>query len=280
MRTRQAESGFLRHLRPFRDPGALRRRTPFRINQHQVGWVLPALAAALAGFPQIRAKPYAVTLTAPEALQPIAHVLAERGFHRWRGEVFDVRADPDGPVLGVLDRGALPSFGVRAIGVHVNGLVRRREGTWLWVARRSSDRLLDPGKLDHIVAGGVPAGLTPWQTLLKEAAEEAAIPADLAGQARLEGQIAYAMDRPEGLRRDLLFNYDLDLPESFEPRPVDGEVDGFELWPLRRVLEAVRDTDQFKFNVNLVLVDLFLRCGLIEDDLAARLRAGLEVGEG
>jgi hypothetical protein len=124
------------------------------------------------------------------------------------------------------------------------------------------------------VAGGVPAGLTPWQTLLKEAAEEAAIPAKLAGQARLAGHIACAMDRPEGLRRDLLFNYDLDLPESFEPRPMDGEVDGFELWPLRRALEAVRDTDQFKFNVNLVLIDLFLHRGLIEAGLARRLRAG------
>ena len=32
---------------------------------------------------------------------------------------------------------------------------------------------------------------------------------------------------------------------------------------MARVFEAVRDTDQFKFNVNLVLIDLFLRLGLI-----------------
>jgi 8-oxo-dGTP pyrophosphatase MutT (NUDIX family) len=277
MRTRQAESGFLRHLGACRD--SRRQRTAFRINLHQVGWVVPELAAALAGFPQIRAEPNLVTLIAPEALQPIAHALAGLGFHRWRGEAFDVRAEPDGPVLAELDRGALPSFGVRAIGVHVNGLVRRRDGIWLWVARRSPHKQLDPGKLDHIVAGGVPAGLTPWQTLLKEAAEEAAIPADLARQARLAGQIAYAMERPEGLRRDLLFNYDLELPENFQPQPMDGEVDGFELWPLPRALEAVRETDQFKFNVNLVLIDLFLRQDLIEDDLAHRLRAALDSGE-
>jgi hypothetical protein len=59
------------------------------------------------------------------------------------------------------------------------------------------------------------------------------------------------------------------LPDDFAPRPVDGEVAGFELWPIRRVFETVRDTDQFKFNVNLVLIHLFLRRGLIEDAVLA-----------
>ena len=54
----------------------------------------------------------------------------------------------------------------------------------------------------------------------------------------------------------------------------------FELWPARRVLEAVRDSDEFKFNVNLVLIDLFLREGLIDpaSDEGRRLRAGLDAG--
>ena len=67
------------------------------------------------------------------------------------------------------------------------------------------------------------------------------------------------MERPEGLRRDLLHCYDLVLPEDFVPHPQDGEVSGFELWPIEQVLERVRDTEEFKFNVNLVLIDLFLR---------------------
>jgi thiamine pyrophosphokinase len=71
------------------------------------------------------------------------------------------------------------------------------------------------------------------------------------------------MERAEGLRRDRLHCYDLMLPESFEPHPVDGEVAGFELWPIQRVFDAVRDTDEFKFNVNLVLIDLFERFGYL-----------------
>jgi 8-oxo-dGTP pyrophosphatase MutT (NUDIX family) len=174
-----------------------------------------------------------------------------------------VRAQPDGPALAQIDRGAVPSFGVQAVGVHVNGLVHRAGGLHLWVARRAMDKLLDPGKLDHIVAGGVSAGFGPVETLVKEAGEEAGIPPDLASAAVKTGEIVYAMDRKEGLRRDLVHCYDLVLPESFVPVATDGEVEAFELWPIARVVETVRTTDDFKFNVNLVLIDLFLRLGLI-----------------
>ena len=197
------------------------------------------------------------------ALPAVARRLSDAGCYRWRREAFDVRAEPDGPVLAQLDRGALPSFGVMAVGVHVNGLVRRADGLHVWIARRAANKLLDPSKLDHIVAGGVSAGFTPAETLVKEAAEEAAIPASLAREAVPVATIAYAMERPEGLRRDLLHCYDLDLPEDFSPRAADGEVEAFELWPIARVMQTVRDTDDVKFNVNLVLIDLFRRQGLI-----------------
>ena len=49
----------------------------------------------------------------------------------------------------------------------------------------------------------------------------------------------------------------------FRPRAADGEVEAFELWPIARVMQTVRDTDEFKFNVNLVLIDLFHRLGLL-----------------
>jgi 8-oxo-dGTP pyrophosphatase MutT (NUDIX family) len=257
------EPGFLRHVRNCNNvelPGA---RLPFRIRKAQVGWVKPDLAMKLGAFPEINAGPDGVTLADATVLPAIARQLADAGCYRWRREEFDIRAEPEGPVLARLDRGALPSFGVMAEGVHVNGLVRRPDGLHVWVARRAANKLLDPSKLDHIVAGGVPAGLTPAETLVKEADEEAAIPDSLARQAVPVATVTYAMERPEGLRRDLLHCYDLDLPEEFRPRPADGEVEAFELWPIERVVQTVRDTDAFKFNVNLVLIDLFQRQGLI-----------------
>jgi thiamine pyrophosphokinase len=86
------------------------------------------------------------------------------------------------------------------------------------------------------------------------------------------------MERPEGLRRDRLYCYDLELPEDFVPRAADGEVEFFELWPVVRAVDAVRETDEFKFNVNLVMIDLFLREGLIGGAAAGVLRAALDDG--
>ena len=240
-------------------------RSPFRVDGQQVGWIRPDAAAALDGGISVPAG----------TLQDVARRLAEAGFGRTRHEAFDVRADPDGPVLGVVDRGALPVLGIQAAGVHLNGLVQRADGPWLWVARRAADKLLDPGKLDHLVAGGVAAGATPWHTLIKEAHEEAGLTPALLESAVAVGTLSYAMDRAEGLRRDRLHLYDVLLPEAFVPEPRDGEVQSFELWPLPQVLDTVRRSDDFKFNVNLVLIDLLIRQGLIQGKEAQQLRHAL-----
>ena len=252
-------------------------RIPFLIGEASVGWVTVQFASVLAGMADVEWGNGRVALHNPVALPAIAQELSQRGLFRFRGEAFDVRAAPDGAVLTQIDRGAIPSFGIQAVGVHVNGLVRRADGLHLWVARRAKDKLLDPGKLDNVVAGGVPAGLGPFQTLIKEAGEEASIESEVASSAVCVGRISYEMERREGLRRDLLYCYDLTLPEQFTPVGADGEVEGFELWPIGDVVRTVRETDQFKFNVNLVLIDLFIRIGLIAEPEAGSLRAGLSV---
>ncbi len=264
--------GFLRHVRACQTADLPGDRVRFQIGDAAVGWVRPDIMDELAEFPTMRLSLDSVSLTDPAALPGMSRALSERGYFRWRNEEFDVRADPEGPSLARIDRGAIPSFGVMAAGVHVNGLVGSGPDMKVWVGKRAMDKLLDPGKLDHIVAGGVPAGLTPFETLIKEAAEEAAIPASLARDARLVGHVTYAMDRPEGLRRDWLSCYDLRLPADFVPAPSDGEVESFTLLPIARVAEIVRDTDEFKFNVNLVLIDLFIRMELIRGIEAERLR--------
>ena len=246
-------SGFMRHVRACNNAVLPGQRLRFHVDGEPVGWLLPD-AAAIVG-----------TDVASDRLAQAGRTLADSGLGRWRGEAFDVRAAPDGPVLGTVDRGVLPVLGIEAVGIHLDGMVERADGLHLWIGRRAMDKKLDPGKLDHIVAGGVPAGLGPAETLVKEAGEEAGLPPALAASAVHRGVIHYTMEREEGLRRDRLHCYDLILPDDFVPRPVDGEVAGFELWPIARVLETVRDTDEFKFNVNLVLIRLFLRLGLIQD---------------
>jgi thiamine pyrophosphokinase len=260
---------------------------PFRLDGQQVGWVGPDLAQALTFFPrEVHFDGTGISLAArlrtpaarSDALAGLLPRLAERGHLRIRGEPFDVRATPEGPVLATLDRGALPAFGVASQGVHLNGLVRRADGLHVWVGWRAKHKAVAPGQLDNLVAGGIPAGLTPVETLVKEAGEEASLPAALALAARPAGRIGYVMRTEEGLRRDLLHVFDLEMPEGVVPRPNDDEVERFELMPAAELLARMRDTDQVKFNVNLVLIDLFLREGLIDpgSDQGRWLRAGLD----
>ena len=248
-------------------------RLKFLIGPHHVGYVAPALAERLAALTPDVAVGETVVLA--ERAAPTLNELARATGSRFRNEDFAVRVAVGQPVLAVLDRGAVPDFGVIGVGVHVNGLVRRPDGWHLWVGKRATHKKLDPGKLDHLVAGGVPAGLTRRATLVKEAGEEASVPEALIGEAVEVGRFDYAMARPEGLRRDVIFAYDLMVPEDFVPRPNDDEVEHFELWPFARALQVASTSDDFKFNVNLVLTDLFIRHGLIAGEDAARLRAAL-----
>ncbi|MBB2157169.1 NUDIX hydrolase [Gluconacetobacter diazotrophicus] len=275
-------ASFFRHLESCNTARLPGDRTPFRFGSQKAdeapsGWIAPALVPELErlGLPR---RAGALVLDDPARLESLGEDLAASGLYRSHHELFDVAPTADGPAIARIDRGALPLFGLIAHGVHMNGLVRRADGLHLWTGRRAMDKRLDPGKLDHLVAGGIPAGHTPEQALHKEAAEEASIPPDLIARAVPTARIRYAMERPEGLRRDVLHCYDLDLPPDFTPAPADGEVEFFTLIPLREAYRIVRDSDEFKFNVNLVLIDLFLRHGMIDPDSVEgrRLRAGLD----
>lgn len=283
-------TGFARHIAACNNLASPAGLIPFRIGAEQVGWLSPELARWLAFRPRdFHFDGEGVSLAGRlrgaaargAALAEAAKGLEKAGYLRVRGEPFDVRATPEGPVLATLDRGAVPAFGVLAQGVHLNGLVRRPGGLHVWIGKRARDKAVAPGQWDNLVAGGTPAGLDAWETLVKEAAEEAGLPPELVAGARPTGRISYIMRQADGgLRRDILHVYDLELPEDFTPAPHDDEVEHFELWPIARVLEVVRDTDSVKFNVNLVLIDLLLREGLIDPASAEgrSLRNGLQAG--
>ncbi|QNT78854.1 NUDIX hydrolase [Entomobacter blattae] len=242
-------------------------RIPFFVSENTFpfGWVEPNLIDELKNY-GVRYYNNALYTdhTETEFLTGLGEFLAHRGQYKPHHELFDVYSDITLPPISTIDRGALPLLGIIGMGVHMNGLTRKQGKTYLWVAKRSADKRLDPSKLDHIVAGGIPAGLNAYFTLIKEADEEASIPPSIMQTATYARKISYTIDRPEGLRRDILFCYDLNLPEDFTPTPKDGEVESFSLIPLEEVAEIVCTTQRFKFNVNLVLIDLFIRHGLIE----------------
>lgn len=253
-----------------------RRYRPFRIGGVEVGLIGHDFARRLRDFPRVfTIEDSSVRLseglndfrTRTEAVAEVLEAMRARGeVPGWRDEPYPVSpAFALAPLL-TMERAAVPLFGVMGFGIHVNGIVGDGETLRLWIGRRSRTKPTGPGKLDQVVAGGQPAGVSLADNLVKECAEEAAIPADLARRAVPVGAISYCTERPEGLRRDVLFNYDLALPEDFTPRNTDGEVESFHCRPISQVIDVVRDTDDFKFNCALVVIDFLLRRGLIPPD--------------
>ncbi|GBF91814.1 nudix hydrolase chloroplastic-like [Raphidocelis subcapitata] len=163
----------------------------------------------------------------------------------------------------------------------VAGFVEAPDGTKrLWVARRSRTKQTWPGKLDHIVAGGQPYGISCRDNVIKECGEEASVPPELAAQAVAAGFISYVSLLPEGLKPDVLYCYDLRLPEDFVPQPQDGEVEEFVLWDLERVAHVIAHTDDYKPNCGVVVMDFLVRHGYITPDMPGytRLVAGMREG--
>jgi 8-oxo-dGTP pyrophosphatase MutT (NUDIX family) len=248
------------------------RAVPLFAGGDRIGRVRRDNAALLARFTRVFAvEGDAVQLLArgdagavSEAVGQAVEALVEEGrIPKWRNETFDVAPRWGAAPIFRLDRGAVPFFGTRAYGVHLNGYVGRGAGLRLWIGRRAPDKQVDPDKLDNLVAGGIGSGYGVEETLVKEAAEEAAIAPALVAQATPVGALSYRMETPLGIRDDVLFAYDLELPEGFVPKNRDGELVEFALLPIEEVLERIRTTRDFKFNVNLIILDFALRHGVL-----------------
>lgn len=249
---------------------------PFHVGPDRVGWVRHELAERLPRFDDVfTVEPDRVSLRAnlntfdarSEAMaRVLGELVADGTVSQLRGEDYPVLTSWGQPPLLKMDRAAVAHFGVRSYGLHINGFVRRSDGIHLWVGKRATDRKIAPGKLDNLVAGGQPIGLTLDENLVKEAHEEAGLSAEAARRAVPVGVVSYLMEHPAGLKPDTLFIYDLEVAEDFMPRNTDGEVEHFMLWPLDEVAQRVRETDDFKFNVNLVIVDFLIRHGYLKPD--------------
>ena len=202
-----------------------------------------------------------------EAMAGAVARLADAGLvARLRGELYPAARRFGEPPAFVVDRAAVPFFGLRAWGVHLNGYTWRGGALHMWVGRRARDKPTYPGRLDNTVAGGQPVGIGLTENLVKECAEEADIPESLALQARPAGAVTYIQQAPEGLKPDVQFCFDLELPPDFVPRNTDGEIESFALWPIERVAETVAETREFKDNCNLVIIDFLIRHGFIPPD--------------
>ncbi|GAB2300394.1 Nudix hydrolase 20, chloroplastic [Dionaea muscipula] len=206
------------------------------------------------------------------AVENVIRCLGEDVIPGIRNELYPVTASFGSREFLSLERAAAPYFGIKAYGVHMNGFVEKDGTQFLWVGKRSQTKQTFPGMLDHLVAGGLPHGIASGKNLIKECEEEAGIPQSISVRAKSVGAISY-MDI-DGLRfkRDVLFCYDLKLPEDFIPYNQDGEVESFQLIPVVDVAKVVRTTRFFKPNCSLVIIDFLFRHGYIHPEDAGYLK--------
>jgi 8-oxo-dGTP pyrophosphatase MutT (NUDIX family) len=240
-------------------PPGLQRRIRFRpelfvplyAGRNRIGWLRPELAARLGGWPKVfKATAERVSLVDAGGLAAVVEELAEEGFiPGWRNERYRI-AD-----AFEVERAAARPFGFATQAVHVNAIA----GDGMWLARRSETKPTDPGMLDNLVGGGMTAGLSHEQILVKEAWEEAGIEAGLARRAKRGGSIELVREVPEGVQCEVIQVYDLELPRDFTPKNQDGEVAEVRLVPLGEALRLARDTDELTVDAALVALDYFSR---------------------
>jgi len=252
------------------------RYRPFQVAGQKVGWVTHDFARRLKDFPKaFRVSDVAVEMApglgdfaqrSAAMAEVLAGLSADGTVSGWRNEPYPVGTDFYAPPLLQMERAAVPLFGVRAYGVHINGFTGDGAALELWVAKRSKTKQTAPGKLDHLVAGGQPLGLSLMDNVVKECGEEAGMMPALARTARPAGFVSYVTERVEGLRNDICFVYDVALPADFRPVNEDGEIEEFYLWRIDQVRTRLSETDDFKFNVALVNIDFLVRRGYLSPD--------------
>ena len=154
-------------------------------------------------------------------------VRARWGLPGWRDERVVIRDERDARPLAAVERALLRPLGLLLRSVQACAYTVTAAGPLVWVARRAAHKPVDPGRLDALVAGGIAGFDSPRATLLRECAEEAGIPAALAGRAREAGELELCVPSvDDGLpvvHRERVALHDLELPPDFVPRPVDGE---------------------------------------------------------
>jgi len=184
------------------------------------------------------------------ALELLATRLRDEGhITGWRNEKFSlwseathlngeaIPPEPSRPEAFRMERAAFRFLGLHSHAVHINGFTSNGD---MWCGRRAISKSVDPGMLDNLAAGGLPAGETLFDCGVREMAEEAGLPASLAQTALPCGYVETCRSVREGWHHETLWVYNIVLPNEWTPSNQDGEVSEFVLLSPSQVVTAIQ----------------------------------------
>lgn len=116
----------------------------------------------------------------------------------WANEVLPIYSSTGEHVLDI-DGCGVDLFGIINFGVYMIAYVNpENEGRKFWVPRRARTKMIYPGMLDNTVGGSLRSGEKPLECIVREAAEEGAIPESYTREnVRAYGTLSYQMDRTD-----------------------------------------------------------------------------------
>lgn len=174
-----------------------------------------------------------------------------------------------------IERSASSLFGIVGLGVHMQVYTVVGGRLKFWVPQRNLNKSTYPGMLDNTVAGGVARDEVPFECLVREAAEEAALEEDMVRrEARSVGSVTWfnISDEKAGgelglMNPGLVYMYEMEVSEELVFKPVDGDVHAFVLMEADEVMVAL-NKQRFKPVCALVMLDFLIRHGaLTTEDL-------------
>ncbi|KAL9181468.1 hypothetical protein ACHAXT_010273 [Thalassiosira profunda] len=199
----------------------------------------------------------------------------------------------DAPVLAHVNRSTAPYLGIDSVGVHLHCYVSKQKDTHegtrsgivgVWLAKRAPTKSHHPNFWDPTVAGGQPACLSLLDNIVKEAHEEAGVPAEwiqsessdatTASDTKLSDHthdpLTITTAKPDGscMKRSMYYSADLQVPPDWTPTAVDGEVSEFKLYSIEELEQELRFGNSVRPAMRAVLLDFMMRHNALkgEDD--------------
>ena len=190
-------------------------------------------------------------------------------FADWRDELFPVYG-PGKELVVSVERCAAQLFGVLTYGVQLLAYQDNPEGVSVWVARRAAWKRSYPDMLDSTVGGSLPTGESPFECLLREGQEEAALDPDFVRKNVVAcGTVNYtcvtdAYSRGEKglLSPEIQFCYELKLPRDMILAPGEAAVSEIVLLNVEQLKEALAKAE-FAPLTGCLILDFFVRHGIL-----------------